>query len=196
MGHEEEPLIAVRPAQPADFAAIEQFDLTYSTSRYLAVDRSGNPPEHTFSLRWETRGDSPPAVYATPTRAGLTSAQQRAELFLVAEANRQPAGYLIVLVPDWVAQMPNTAAAEITDLAVDRSARRGGVGRALIDAASDWARGRSLRALWVEPRADNAAAIEFYLSLGFRISGFNDRRYANDDDEPGKPAIYMHLELG
>ncbi len=59
----------------------------------------------------------------------------------------------------------------------------------------DWARERSLRALWVEPRADNAEAIGFYLSLGFRMSGFNDRLYSNRDHEDGRPTLYMHREL-
>jgi ribosomal protein S18 acetylase RimI-like enzyme len=54
---------------------------------------------------------------------------------------------------------------------------------------------RGLHAPWVEPRADNHAAISFYISLGFRLSGFNDRMYSNDDDDDGKPTVYMHLEL-
>jgi len=50
--------------------------------------------------------------------------------------------------------------------------------------------------LWVEPRADNHAAISFYLSLGFRLSGFHDRLYSNTDHEDGKMTVYLHLELG
>ena len=68
-------------------------------------------------------------------------------------------------------------------------------GRALVRAASVWARERRYRALWVEPRADNHAAISFYVSLGFRVSGFNDRMYSNHDHEAGKPTVYMNLEL-
>jgi ribosomal protein S18 acetylase RimI-like enzyme len=52
---------------------------------------------------------------------------------------------------------------------------------------------RGLHAPWVEPRADNHAALSFYISLGFRLPGFNDRMYSDDDD--GKPTVYMHLEL-
>lgn len=190
MGHEEEPLITVRPARPADFAAIERFDLTYATDRYLDLSRSGDSPEHAFTFRWATNAGASPATYDKPTFAAL----DRTDIFVSAVVDERVIGYLMVLAPEWASSVPEPAA-EITDLAVDRSARRGGVGRALVEAATDWARGRSFRALWVEPRADNAAAIEFYLSLGFRISGFNDRLYANDDDEPGKPTIYMHLEL-
>jgi ribosomal protein S18 acetylase RimI-like enzyme len=55
---------------------------------------------------------------------------------------------------------------------------------------------RAVSLLWVEPRADNHAAISFYLSLDFRISGFNDKLYSNADHEDGRPTVYMHLELG
>jgi ribosomal protein S18 acetylase RimI-like enzyme len=195
MGRDEEPLISVRPATHDDFPEIERFDLTYPTDRYLALERSGDPPEHEFHLRWATRTDSPRATYVTPTVAGLIDAIDHANLFLVAETESGPIGYLMVLIPKW-ADLMDSPAAEITDLAVERSARRSGAGSALVAAASDWARSHSHRALWVEPRADNATAIAFYLSIGFRISGFNDRMYANDDDAPGKPTIYMHLELG
>jgi ribosomal-protein-alanine N-acetyltransferase len=92
-------------------------------------------------------------------------------------------------VPAW------TDAAEITDLAVDIAFRRFGAGRALVDTAAAWARRRRCRSLWVEPRADNHAAISFYTALGFHLSGFNDRMYSNTDHEPGKATILMHLEL-
>ena len=176
----------VRPATAADFAAIAGMDLTYPTGRVLALERSGAPPELTFSFRWR---DGPPgeAVYAEYRQEELPPA--RADVFLVAEVDGRVAGLLMIIKPEW------TDAGEITDLAIDRSARRRGAGRALVAAAKVWARERSLRALWVEPRADNADAIEFYLSLGFRLSGFSDRLYSNADDADGRPTIYLHLEL-
>lgn len=107
----------------------------------------------------------------------------------MAECDGEPCGLLMIVVPAW------TDAAEITDLAVGRGQRRRGAGRALVDAAIAFGRGRALRAIWVEPRSDNASAIEFYLRLGFRISGFNDRMYSNDDDADGKLTLLMYLEL-
>ena len=86
---------------------------------------------------------------------------------MVAEADGVAVGLLMVIVPGW------TDAAEIADLAVDRGVRRLGAGTALVEAAAGWACERGLRALWVEPRADNAEAIEFYLRTGFRVSGLN-----------------------
>lgn len=181
--------VTVRPATEADLAALTRLDLTYPTDRILALDRSGDPPEHTFTLRWRNRVPSPMAVYATYTLAGLREALERTDLFLVAEVDGDIAGLLMILVPSW------TDAAEITDLAVDIAFRRVGAGRALAHAATEWAREHRYRALWVEPRADNHAAISFYTALGFLLSGFNDRMYSNADHQDGRPTILMHLEL-
>jgi len=181
--------VLVRPITEGDLSALTRLDLTYPTDRYLALERSGEPPEHTFGLRWRNRVPAPMAVYATYTANGLREALLRADLLLVTEVDQEPVGLLIIIVPAW------TDAGEITDLAVDIAFRRLGAGRALVDAAATWAREKHRRSLWVEPRADNHAAISFYTSLGFRISGFNDRLYSDQDDADGKPTIYMHLEL-
>jgi len=181
--------VAVRPATEADLPALTRLDLTYPTDRCLALDRSGETPEHVFALRWRNRIPAPMAVYATYTVDRLHEALTAADFFLVAEVDGEVAGLLMLIVPAW------TDAAEITDLAVDIAFRRLGAGRALVDAAVEWARGCGFRALWVEPRTDIHAAISFYVSLGFRLSGFNDRLYSNGDDEEGKPTAYMHLEL-
>jgi ribosomal protein S18 acetylase RimI-like enzyme len=172
-----------------DLPALTRLDLTYPTDRVLALERSGEPPEHSFALGWRNRVPAPMAVYATYTVERLRRALERADVFVVAEVDGEPVGLLMIVVPKW------TDAAEITDLAVDIAFRRMGTGRALVDAAADWAREKKYRALWVEPRADNHAAISFYLSLGFRLSGFNDRLYSNADHEDGRTTVYMHLEL-
>jgi [ribosomal protein S18]-alanine N-acetyltransferase len=130
------------------------------------------------------------AVYATYTMSGLREAVERTDLFLVAEVDGEVVGLLMIILPEW------TDAAEITDVAVDIAFRRLGAGRALIDAAVEWSRDHSYRSLWVEPRADNHAAITFYTALGFRVSGFNDRMYSNSDNDHGRVTVYMYLELG
>jgi ribosomal protein S18 acetylase RimI-like enzyme len=158
--------INVRAAVEADFPALSRLDLRYPTGRYLAIERAGAAPEHTFSLRWRTRGAAD-AVYNQYSADWLQTAQSKADMFLVAEADGAAVGLLIAVIPSW------TDGAEITDLAVDRGGRRLGSGTALVEAAAAWPRGRGHRALWVEPRADNAEAIEFYLRIGFRVSGLN-----------------------
>jgi ribosomal protein S18 acetylase RimI-like enzyme len=182
--------VVVRPATEGDLPALTRLDLTYPTDRFLALERSGDPPEHTFALRWRNRVPAPMAVYATYTIDGLRQALGRTDLFLVAEVDGDVAGLLMIIVPSW------TDAAEVTDLAVDIAFRRLGAGRALVETAAEWARERRYRSLWVEPRADNHAAISFYTALGFRLSGFNDRLYSNTDHEDGRPTVYMFVELG
>jgi ribosomal protein S18 acetylase RimI-like enzyme len=180
--------VVVRPAVEADLPALARIDLTYATDRVLALDRAGDPPQHTFTFRWRSRRPETAVAYEYDEEK-LRDALSRAHLFLIAELDGEPVGLIIVLVPPW------TDAGEITDLAVHRPYRRRGAGRVLVDAALQFARSRGLRALWVVPRSDNAEAIEFYRSLGFRLSGFNDRMYSNRDYEDGRVTLFMYREM-
>jgi ribosomal protein S18 acetylase RimI-like enzyme len=180
--------VSVRQADSADIPALTRMDLTYPTDRYIEIEREGEPPEETFRLKWRTR-QATRAVYASYSEEQLRAAVQSADCFLTAEVDGRPTGLLIVVVPKW------SNAAEITDLAIDNPSRRIGAGSALLEGAAAWAWEKGYRALWVEPRADNYEAMLFYLALGFRISGFNDRLYSNEDDQSGRQTIYMYLEL-
>lgn len=180
--------VVIRPAAERDFEALAGMDLRYRAGRVLRLTRSGEPPEHAFDLTWTAR-DAPPAVYAEYPIERLRRAMSRADAFFVAEVDGHPAGLLMIVIPPW------TDAGEITDLAVDAGCRRRGAGRALVDAAMQFGRGRGLRGLWVEPRSDNADAIGFYVSLGFRLSGFNDRMYSSEDDADGRLTLFMYREL-
>jgi GNAT superfamily N-acetyltransferase len=57
--------------------------------------------------------------------------------------------------------------AEILHLVVSQRARRGGVGRALVARAHDWARERGCARLRVRSNVVRDAAHDFYLALGF-----------------------------
>jgi hypothetical protein len=116
--------VKVRPATEGDLPTLTRLDLTYPTDRFLALERPGDSPEYTFTLRWRNRVPAPMATYATYTLEGLREALQRTDLFLVAQLDREVAGLLMIIVPSW------TDAAEITDLAVDIAFRRLGGGRA------------------------------------------------------------------
>ena len=56
---------------------------------------------------------------------------------------------------------------EIDNMAVKQSAQRQGVGRALIDAAADWARGRGVTRLELNVYEFNEAAAALYRGAGF-----------------------------
>ena len=180
-------MIRVRPASKADATRLAQLDATYTAGeRALALERSGDAPELSFALRWRS-GTAREENYGSFDEERVRGALALTDLFLVAEDGETVAGVLMVVVPTW------TDAGEITDLVVDRGARRSGVGRTLVESATSWARQRELRGLWVEPGADNGGAIAFYLSLGFRVAGFNDRWNAVDTDE--RPTVFMYREL-
>jgi ribosomal protein S18 acetylase RimI-like enzyme len=56
-------------------------------------------------------------------------------------------------------------------VAVDPDLQRGGLGRALMDAAEDWLRARGIWKLQLLVRADNERARGFYARLGYRDTG-------------------------
>jgi GNAT superfamily N-acetyltransferase len=59
------------------------------------------------------------------------------------------------------------ARVEITGLVVDRTARRGGVGRALVGAVEAWARGQGVDAVVVRSNVQRQASHPFYEGLGY-----------------------------
>ncbi len=108
----------------------------------------------------------------------------RAEvIFLVAEGgNGEVAGYAIVYVADMDADLANIAV---------RTARRGsGLGRQLLRAAREAARGRGVRVLFLEVRESNAAARRLYSGEGFVEVGRRSRYYVR----PVEDALILRLE--
>ena len=181
----------VRPATEADYEALTKLDFTFTIGeRYLELQRTGDEPEFTYSMRWRT-GTPREEVYSAYTVDDLRRLQNENDVFLVAELNGALVGYEMLLL-----QPSHHGAAQMNDLAVHKAARRSGVGRTLVDAAAAWARERGLRAIWASPNGNAKDTIDFYLSVGFRISGINDRWNTNTaDTEPGQHTIYMYLEL-
>lgn len=60
---------------------------------------------------------------------------------------------------------------QITNVAVHPDARRGGLGRAIVDAMIDEARARGLEQISLEVRVSNLAAIALYERAGFTVEG-------------------------
>lgn len=81
--------------------------------------------------------------------------------------------------------------AEILTFAVIPARRRRGLGRALLEAASDATRARGARILFLDVAAGNAAARALYTAAGFRETGRRPRYYADGDD-----ALTMAREWG
>jgi len=81
--------------------------------------------------------------------------------------------------------------AEIANLAVAPEARRGGVGRSLLDAALDTARGHGVHTVYLEVRESNAAARALYARRGFVEIGRRRGYYRR----PLEDAILLRSEI-
>lgn len=58
--------------------------------------------------------------------------------------------------------------AMVEEIVVEKAARRGGVGRALMDAAAAWSGARGAEELLLTVWAENRAAERFYRAIGYR----------------------------
>ncbi len=105
---------------------------------------------------------------------------------LLAEDRGTPVGYLLA----------RTAAdeSEIVDLLVAASARRGGIGRLLVEGAARSAAGLGARRMFLEVAVDNTAARALYAALDFREVGRRVRYYRRSDGD-FVDAIVMRRDL-
>jgi streptothricin acetyltransferase len=81
----------------------------------------------------------------------------------------------------------------IRDIAVDPPFRRQGVGRRLIEAAIQWARGRGLPGVMLETQNINVAACKLYESCGFVLGGFDSYLYRGALPGTREIALFWYL---
>ena len=91
----------------------------------------------------------------------------------------------IVLKRDW------NLYAFIEDICVAKSARRQGVGTALIQKAIEWAEESELKGLALETQDNNLLACRLYTKCGFVIGAVNTMLYKNFDNE--EFAVFWYL---
>jgi len=92
---------------------------------------------------------------------------------MVAKFGDAVAGYALV------ALRKGGAAARLYSIAVDPAQAGRGVGRALLQACERYARAHDRRAMRLEARYDNAAAIALYEKMGYRRFGHYEAYYAD-----------------
>jgi len=107
-------------------------------------------------------------------------------VFLVAEMRGEVAGFAVGTVLRGVVP----AEGEVELIAVDRGARRVGVGRALLKALLARMAGLGVGAVRLEVRVSNVAAIALYGAAGFRRSGLRRGYYA----APAEDALLMEVD--
>jgi len=82
-------------------------------------------------------------------------------------AGDPPAGFCIARIDRAPPIQEEVERAEITDLGVRPSARRGGVGRSLVEAALAWVRERGVSRVEIRVAGRNAEGQAFWRALGF-----------------------------
>jgi RimJ/RimL family protein N-acetyltransferase len=95
-----------------------------------------------------------------------------------------------------VSRDTHPASAHVADLGlmVAADARRQGVGRALLEAAVEWARGAGIRKLELHVFPWNEAAIALYDAFGFEREGYRKGHYRRADEDVD--AILMAYRVG
>lgn len=91
--------------------------------------------------------------------------QANESVVLFAETEGKPVGF-VQLYPMF-SSVGTARTWILNDLYVDASARRGGVARALLDAAADFARGDGARSIVLETTRDNGPARALYRNAGW-----------------------------
>jgi len=81
--------------------------------------------------------------------------------------------------------------AEILNFAVRAQSRRRGIGKVLLREGLAWAGTFSADRLFLEVRASNTVALQFYQRHGFQLAGRRPRYYSN----PQEDALVLSLTL-
>ena len=109
---------------------------------------------------------------------GIASIQEifdaHLKYFLIGELDREVVGF--------ICGRRMLDEAEILNLAVDPQSRRLGVGHRLLQALLQTYKRENVLKVFLEVRQSNKAAIEFYSTSGFQITGQRTNYYRNPDE--------------
>jgi len=83
----------------------------------------------------------------------------------------------------------------VWELLVEEEFRRRGIGTLLMNHAVKVAKEKGSRMLVLETQANNAPAINFYLTYGFELIGFDIAAYSNEDIEKKEARLELGLKL-
>ena len=165
----------VRPADPGDAEALTR----------LAEAVSGEPEAWLISADGDWRSVGDERRYLKAVRR-----YPHAAVFVAERSDGAIIGRLSL------ARDSHPASAHVADLGlmVAKGARRQGVGKALLEAAVVWARGRGVRKLELHVFPWNEPAIQLYERFGFEREGLRKRHYSRAGEYVD--AILMAYSVG
>ncbi len=83
--------------------------------------------------------------------------------------------------------------AHVDELAVDASARRHGVARALLDVVRFWSHKKNLPGIMLETQNNNLGACRLYERCGYVLGGIDHLRYRGIDAQTPEVAVFWYL---
>jgi len=181
------PEIHIRPADPVDIPRLIELDHSYITDSawQMEVRTDSNIGEHNHDqihihfrrvrLPRPVRSD-----YPRPVRSLIDDWPRLSGILVASMDDPQMPSPTVIgyasLVIDRVVH-----AVWVTDLVVDRSLRRKGIGSALLFAAANWSAAEDIHDLVLEMQPKNGPGISLAQKLGFEFCGYNDFYYPNHE---------------
>ena len=170
------PEIEIRPAIADDIQFLTGINHNYTSDRAWQLEIQQEEEDGYININFrEIRLPRRIQVKYPRSFQSLVSDWTQRSGLLVAVMSGKPIGYISLMLE----MAPETAWA--TDIVVDYSLRRKGIGSALIFAGLEWALNHASRFLVVDVQTKNYPAIKLARKLGFEFCGYNDRYYSNND---------------
>jgi ribosomal protein S18 acetylase RimI-like enzyme len=168
--------IQIRSAVATDLPNLMRFDHASASDYVWQLDLRKENGQVLAGFR-EVRLPRPISVsYPRNPLALADEWTQRSATFVALAGNIPvPVGYACIL------EHSQATTAWVTDLVVEKGSRRQGIGSALLNAAQDWASGRSDRDIFLEMTSKNYPAIRLAHKFGFEFCGYNDHYYITQD---------------
>jgi ribosomal protein S18 acetylase RimI-like enzyme len=149
---------------PTDRGEVLALDTSYTTDRRLRLELTSRSASLVEDV-------GPAPVHRTYGLADVVDALPGYAWVRVARTNAVVTGLAALAYEPW------NCRARLEHLYVAQEARRGGVGRALVEAAVGAAGGLGARGVWVETQTSNYGAVRFYERIGFRWCGLDTSLY-------------------
>ena len=177
--------LTIRPARwPADERGVASLDFSYTTDRVYRLHRGA------LSFRFSVERLESPLGKVIPSLEREIPRLRATQHVTVAEEEGVLLGLVAANLEAWNRRV------RVEHLVVAAAARGRGIGRALMDSAGAFARGRGSWCLWLETQADNYPAIQFYQRIGFRLCGLDERLYDPASPAAADLAMFFALDLG
>lgn len=166
--------IQIRPTVANDLSRLMGIDHSISSESVWQLELRRETGQVTAAFREVRLPRSITIVYPHNPFA-LADDWARKSMMYTALIGQEPVGYIGLF------ERGTASLIYITDLAVNVAHRRQGVANTLLQAAQDWAAGRSHRRIILEMQSKNFPAIRLAQKLGYEFCGYNDQYYETQD---------------